>query len=183
MPAEADEKRGARGVVITGFMAAGKTTVARELARRLCCAFVDLDELIAAREGRTPQELIDDEGEARFRELESEALRAALESGADGVIALGGGAWTLERNRTLVASHGCLTVWLDAPFELCWRRIGEAGGGGRPLARDAGETRRLYDERRGSYALAARVEAGAGRRVESIVAEIAHALGASRGGL
>src|ERR1044071_6728894 len=60
----------ARRVVITGFMCAGKTSVARSLARRLSLPFLDLDELVTAREGRTPQQLIDDQGEPAFRDAE-----------------------------------------------------------------------------------------------------------------
>jgi shikimate kinase len=125
-----------RHVVITGFMGAGKTTVARELARRLPRGAVDLDEFIAARTGRSPRELIDEEGEARFRLIETEALSDALGAGDALVIALGGGAWALERNRALIKDHGCLAVWLDAPFELCWQRL-SADGPTRPLAATA----------------------------------------------
>src|SRR5918911_223736 len=99
-----------RPVVITGFMGAGKTTVAGALAERLGRRALDLDEFIAGREGRTAQTIIDEDGEQRFRELETEALREALETDA-GVIALGGGTWTIERNRALVAEHTVLTVW------------------------------------------------------------------------
>ena len=136
-------------VVITGFMGAGKTTAAAALAERLGCRAIDLDEFIAGREGRTAQMIIDEEGEPRFRELETEALRGALETDA-GVIALGGGTWTIERNRALVAERASLTVWLDAPFELCWERI-ESSVQTRPLARERGQAQRLYQERRAHY--------------------------------
>src|ERR671914_821538 len=95
-----------RRVVITGFMCAGKTSVARALARLLKCPALDLDELVREREGRTPQRLIDEEGEPAFREAETRALREALGDGAAQVIALGGGTWALERNRALVNEHG-----------------------------------------------------------------------------
>ncbi|HEX8069581.1 MAG TPA: shikimate kinase [Pyrinomonadaceae bacterium] len=140
-------------VAITGFMAAGKTTVARALAERLGCAWLDLDEFIAARNGRAVPAIIAAEGEARFRELETAALAAALATDAR-VLALGGGAWTLARNRALVAQAGCVTVWLDAPFDLCWQRI-EASQGARPLAPDRAQARARYDERRALYRLAA----------------------------
>ncbi len=139
-------------VVITGFMGAGKTTAAAALAERLGCGAIDLDELIAAREGRTAQMIIDEDGEPRFRELETEALRDALQTGA-GVIALGGGTWTIERNRALVTEHKGRTAWLDAPFELCWKRI-ENCVQNRPLARDPARARALYDARSASYSLA-----------------------------
>ncbi len=142
-----------RQIVITGFMGAGKTTVALALARLLGCASLDLDDLIAAREGRTPQQLIDEDGEDAFRDAETRALREALESDEAFVIATGGGAWTLERNRALVAGHGCLTVWLDAPFDLCWQRI-QTADNSRPFARDKAEAQKLYRRRRDLYALA-----------------------------
>jgi|ERR1041384_186731 shikimate kinase len=156
-------------IIITGFMCAGKTTVARALAARLQCAWLDLDEFIAAREGRTVPAIIDAGGEARFREIETAALCAALATDAR-IIALGGGAWTIERNRTLINAHACLTIWLDAPFELCWQRI-ERDANVRPLARDLLAARSRYDERRMYYQLAQH-HVSATQGVDEIVAEI-----------
>ena len=162
-------------MVITGFMGAGKTTVAAALAERLGCGAIDLDEFVAGREGRTAQMIIDEDGEPRFREFETEALRAALQTGA-GVIALGGGAWTIERNRALVAERDGLTVWLDAPFELCWRRI-ERGARTRPLARDPARARALYDARSADYGRASvRVKVEDGMSARAIAEEIVRAL-------
>src|SRR6185295_9378263 len=120
-------------VIITGFMASGKTTVARALAFKLGCQNIDLDQFITDRTGRTPKEIIEQDGESAFREVETNSLREALASEPTGVIALGGGAWTVLRNRELIAERDALTVWLDAPFELCWQRI-ETAGSERPLA-------------------------------------------------
>lgn len=143
-----------RRIVITGFMCAGKTTVAAALARQLDCAMIDLDAHVTEIAHRTPQQIINTDGEPRFREIETRALRDALENADARVIALGGGAWSLERNRALISEYNCLTVWLDAPFALCWRRI-EATKDARPLARDRQHARQLYDARRALYALAA----------------------------
>jgi shikimate kinase len=163
-------------VVLVGFMGAGKTSAGRALARLAGCDFIDLDELVAAREGRTPQRLIDEDGEAAFRERETEALRAALAGDGARVVAAGGGAWALGHNRDLVVAEGFLSVWLDAPFELCWRRV-ESEGATRPLARDRLRARALYDERRAAYALAdLRAEAAEGRTPEELAAEVAAAL-------
>ncbi len=161
-------------IVITGFMGAGKTTVARELARTLGCDALDLDEFINEREGRGPRALIDEEGAAAFREIESLALADALKTKAR-VIALGGGAWTIERNRAALRSEpDCLTVWLDAPFELCWQRItNELGGEGRPLGREREAARRLFEERLDSYRLAAlHVRAAPGESAAQLAARI-----------
>ena len=166
-----------RPIVITGFMGAGKTTVAAALARLLRRPLVDLDRFIAAREGRSARQIIDEDGEQKFREVESRALRSALDEGsAPAVIALGGGAWTISANRALVAERRSLTVWLDAPFELCWHRIARAPEA-RPLARDPAGARRLYDERRAFYDQAMlRVEVTEGKTTEAIAAEIADQL-------
>ena len=94
-----------RLIVITGFMAAGKTSVARALAARLGCRMIDLDYLITERERRSVPAMIDDEGEARFREAESNALRVVLQMKRARIIALGGGTWTIAENRSLIAEH------------------------------------------------------------------------------
>lgn len=198
-----------RVILVTGFMAAGKTTVAAALAARLACAFVDLDQLITERAGRTPQEIIDEDGEAAFREVETRALREVLGRAAEVktdersvspdaresfsgatrgsssvvnrplVVALGGGAWTVERNRALARDARAFTVWLDAPFDLCWQRIAADGARlARPLARERERTRALHASRREIYALASlRVEVGARRSAEEIAGEIASAAG------
>lgn len=159
-------------IVVTGFMAAGKTTVARALAARLGCASADTDELITAREGRSIRAIIDEDGEARFRQIETSTLRAVLDDNAARIIALGGGAWTLAENRSLIARYDCLTVWLDAPFELCWQRIADADDA-RPLARDRTRARELYEARRASYELAShRVAVGEELSADDVAAEI-----------
>lgn len=169
-------------VVITGFMGAGKTTVGRALARILGETFVDLDDAVREFEGRGPRELIDAEGEESFRESETRALRRVLEEGSARVVATGGGAWTLARNRSLVAEHGCLSVWLDAPFELCLRRIEEQGGrDSRPFARDTERAAALYEQRLKAYRQAdLRVAVSPTATADELAAEIAAALRARK---
>jgi len=165
-----------RHIIITGFMGSGKTTIGRGLARILRCEMLDLDHVIAEREGRTAGEIIEQDGEQSFREVETRILQEVLGNSPRGVIALGGGAWTLERNRNLINKHGCVTVWLDAPFELCWERI-LLSGSSRPLARDEGQARMLYAERRPQYALAKLpIRLVANRSTDEISAEIAERL-------
>lgn len=160
-------------------MGSGKTTVARRLALILGREMLDLDHVIAEQEGQTAKEIIEHGGEDLFREIETGCIGKVLANGLPGVIALGGGAWTLERNRNLINRHGCITVWLDAPFEVCWDRILRSGGG-RPLARDEGQARMLYAERKPQYALAQlHVEVTANKSPDNISAEIAQALGPS----
>jgi len=161
-----------RRIVIVGFMGCGKTTVAEGLARKLGCGSLDLDSFITEREGRSPADIIEQDSEAAFRALETQALRDALEMNDSRVIALGGGAWTIETNRTLVAEHDCLSVWLDAPFELCWERIISSASTIRPMAPDRESARILYEARRSNYELAQlRVDPAA-----DAVAQIAEAI-------
>jgi shikimate kinase len=163
-------------IIITGFMGSGKTTVAQALARILNCRAIDLDQLIAERAGRTPKEIIEQDGEPAFREIETRLLRDTLAEGAARVIALGGGAWTMERNRDLIAKHGGFTVWLDAPFELCWRRIAQSGSE-RPLAPTEQLARKLYGQRRALYWLAAlRVAATEDKSADESALTVAQAL-------
>ncbi len=107
-------------IFLVGFMASGKTTVGAALASLLDRRFIDLDEWIVARAGCFISDLIAREGEERFRQLETEALREAASCSA--IVAPGGGAITRSENRELMSQAGVM-IWLDAPFELCWQRI------------------------------------------------------------
>ena len=163
-------------IILTGFMGAGKTTVGESLAANLNCRMIDLDNFISGREGRTIANIIDKDGEARFREMETRALIDTLQFRDAKIVALGGGTWTLEQNRALIGEEDCLTVWLDAPFELCWQRIrGESDL--RPLARDKVKTQQLYYERKTSYELAAlHVQVTKDKSIDDIAAKIIESL-------
>ena len=161
-----------RRVVIIGFMGCGKTTVAKALAQQLGCSMIDLDSFITDREGHTPAEIIVQDSERSFREIETRALKVVLEKNVGRVIALGGGAWMIEANRALAQEHDCLSVWLDAPFELCWQRI-TASGTNRPLAPDRLTAENLYNDRRVSYQISElRVEVRSDRAPELLTIEI-----------
>lgn len=143
----------ARPIVITGFMGCGKSKVARALAESLDLSMIDLDHSITARTGRTPAQLIREDGESAFRSIESNALREVLHSGDAGVIALGGGAWIQSINRELINQYSGVTVWLDVPFEVCWTRI-ETAGEDRPLGQTRNQAAALYEQRQLVYQLA-----------------------------
>lgn len=138
-------------VFLVGFMAAGKSRVGRLLARSLGWRFRDLDSDIAAHEGQPVAEMILEHGEAHFRERETAALErcAALEPL---VVATGGGAFTLEHNRRLIAELG-RSAWLDPPWEILCRRA-EGSHRRRPLFESPEQARALYEARLDSYRLA-----------------------------
>jgi len=159
-------------IVITGFMGCGKSRVARELARRRNVLMVDLDEWITTRVGRSPAQLIDEDGERAFREIETNALRELLQSGTAGVIALGGGAWIEEVNRELIDQYGCTSIWLDTPFEICWERIATSAED-RPLGRTREEAEARYQRRKPVYRLAKiHIQVGAEESVDDLVDRI-----------
>lgn len=163
-------------LVITGFMGSGKTTVARALAARLDSRMVDLDGEILKQEGRSARQIIEEDGEPSFREIETRILREVLRNNVAGVIALGGGAWTLPRNRDLITGAGGISVWLDAPFSLCWERIA-ATNDERPLARTQQQAFSLYTERRAAYATAdLHVQVTGDKTAEKMALEIVEAL-------
>jgi shikimate kinase len=163
-------------VVITGFMGCGKSRVARALADRLNLTMVDLDDRITDRTGRTPAQLIDEDGERAFRAIETVTLRDVLKSGQAGVIALGGGAWIEEMNRELIEQYGCASVWLDVPFEVCWARI-EYAGEDRPLGRTKSEAAALYERRRPVYQLATtHIQVAGNEELDDLISVIRSAL-------
>lgn len=159
-------------------MGAGKTSVGTELARLLDRRFVDLDSWIAERQQRAPGEIIKQDGEAVFRLVETRALDKVLQEGQSSaiVLAVGGGAWTLAENRELIAQHEAFTVWLDAPFELCWQRI-ELDEDTRPLAPSREIAEALYDARRPIYALAdARIAVSGNDDAEAVAQKVTDAM-------
>ena len=140
-------------IVIIGFMACGKTEVARVVAKRLNLRMIDLDEEITSSEHRSPAELIREEGEGHFRDIETTSLRRVLERNEANVIALGGGAWIQPANRQLLAAKNSTIVWLDTPFDICWRRI-ESSSEDRPLGTTKKQTSELFKQRYPIYELA-----------------------------
>jgi shikimate kinase len=108
-------------VYLVGFMTAGKSTVARALATRLDWRLFDLDLEIEARERKAVAEIFATRGEARFRELEREAL-ARLVPVRHAVVATGGGTFVDPFNRAAILADGC-SFWLDVSFNVRSRPI------------------------------------------------------------
>ena len=163
-------------IVITGFMGSGKSSVAKALAELLGYEMIDLDETIASAEGRSAAEIIQEDGEPRFRQLEQQVLSKLLQTPRAQVVALGGGAWISEANRRLVTKQHATSVWLDAPFSLCWKRI-VADGERRPLAANESAALKLFSERSSCYELAdLRVVVTEQKSAVAIATEIAGAL-------
>jgi shikimate kinase len=120
-------------VVLIGLPGTGKSTTGRRLAKILCIPFADSDELIETATGRRIVDMFAADGEPAFREIEADAIAAAL-TDFDGVLALGGGAVQTERTREALAISGVEVVQLQAPLDTLLTRIGDART--RPLLND-----------------------------------------------
>ncbi len=116
------------GVVLVGVSGSGKSTLGRQLATRLNRPLVDTDVLVRERTGRTPAQLIADEGEPAFRAHESAAV-AELPPGS--VVATGGGMIEDPVNRWRLWHHGRV-IWLDAPVATLVTRL-QADAEPRPM--------------------------------------------------
>lgn len=105
-------------------MASGKTTFGRALAKALGLDFIDLDEYICLKTGKTIPQIFSQEGEDYFRTLESQALIEVCSSKEPAIVACGGGTPCFGDNISLMNSAG-ITVWLDADRDAILRRLRE----------------------------------------------------------
>jgi shikimate kinase/3-dehydroquinate synthase len=137
--------------VLIGFMGAGKSTVAAELADALGVAALDSDTLLAERFGHSVAHEFELHGERSFRAKEEQVVCELLaDAGRESVIALGGGSVLSERVRRALGSH--VTVLLDVDPSIAWERV-RAGEDRRerPLAQDRDAFLALHSERRALY--------------------------------
>jgi shikimate kinase len=137
-------------IYLVGFMAAGKTTVARRLAARLDWRAEDVDELIEARERTTVADLFAKHGEAYFRSVEREILRLVMPL-RHAVVATGGGTFMDPESQHAINLDGT-SVWLDVPLATVIARLPTDGR--RPLAADRVQMERLFAARQAVYARA-----------------------------
>ena len=150
--AAADNWKLKKTVVLVGMMGAGKTAVGKALAARLKVPFLDSDAEIEAAANMTIAEIFERDGEAFFRDRETEVLDRLLED-ACGILSTGGGAFLSERNRRLISQKG-VAIWLNADLTLLWNRVKHKNT--RPLLRTSNPRQtlsNLYDKRVPIYAL------------------------------
>jgi shikimate kinase len=146
-------------IYLVGFMGAGKSTVARALARRLDWRAEDIDERIEQYERRDIACFVRQQGEPYFRALERAALVDLLPARGT-VVASGGGTFVEPGNRGLMLGDG-LVIWLDVPFRVVLDRVPLDGR--RPLAGDRQSLEELYNQRLTAYRLApVRIDASRG---------------------
>lgn len=157
-------------LVLVGLMGVGKSTVGRALAARLGRPFVDTDAMVEARAGRSVRDIFAQQGEAAFRDLESEVLHDVLGGDEPLVVAAAGGVVLREQNRAELRRRADRVVWLRADPALLVERV--RAGGHRPLLDDdpEGTLRRLESEREPLYReVADAVVSVDGRTVHEVV--------------
>lgn len=153
-------------IYLVGFMASGKSTVARHLAQRLGWRHEDVDDLIEAQERQRIADIFAKRGEAHFRSVERDILKLLLPI-RHMVVATGGGTFAESENRSAILMDGT-AVWIDVPLPELIPRIPLDGR--RPLAADRPALERLYMARVDTYRLA-HIRVTASRMSPSAVAE------------
>ena len=123
------QRLGGRSLYLIGMMGSGKTSTGRPLAERLGYGFVDADAVIEQAAGCTIPEIFERDGEAGFRELESQVMSAICQRHSL-VVATGGGVVTQRKNWGLL--HSGIVIWLDVMRDQLLARL-KADATERPL--------------------------------------------------
>lgn len=164
-------------VVMVGMMGAGKTAVGRALAAQLHVPFRDSDAEIEKAANMSIAEIFARDGEAFFRQKETQIIGRLLD-GAPAVLSTGGGAYMREENRRMITERG-VAVWLDAELPVLWNRVKHKDT--RPLLRTADPRATLaeiYAKRVPVYALSdLTVKSEQGKSIEAMAARVVEALG------
>lgn len=163
-----------RPVFFIGFMGAGKTSVARRVARTCGIASVDMDTYLERREGRRIKEIFAESGEDAFRAIETDVLRELSEKDDPLLVSCGGGVVTREENRAILAKDG-VVVFLRVDADEAASRISDKSS--RPLFQDIDAARRRCEERQPLYESVADITVNtAGKSVPAIAHEVVRLL-------
>ena len=132
-------RRQKANIVLVGMPGCGKSTVGRALAEKEGRRFIDTDEEITKKTGRTPDMIIRQDGVDAFRDIESQVIEE-VSSLSSAVISIGGGGILRERNAQLLRMNGIL-FFLDCPVDLL------TVSDDRPLSSTRAALQQRYDER------------------------------------
>jgi shikimate kinase len=159
-------------VALVGFMASGKSTIGRKLARKLGWPFFDTDALIVRAHGPI-QAIFETEGEAAFRRYEVAAIAAVLEPAESSVVALGGGALTTAENRRLLRDRA-YRVFIKVTPEQAFARVRRSRESRPVLGRTPtlARIKELYALRMPAYESADRVVEASRRTDQNVIDEI-----------
>ena len=139
-----------KNIYLIGFMGAGKSTIARELASRTGAKWIEMDQMIAEQQGMEISAIFETYGEEYFRDLETELLRS-LTGQENMVVSCGGGSVLREENAGLMKGNGKI-VLLKATPETIYERV--KGSAERPILNgnmNVAFIRELMEKRRERY--------------------------------
>jgi shikimate kinase len=136
-----DSCRHIRNLALIGFMGAGKSSVGRAVAQMLHFEFVDTDELIESRTGKSITQIFAQDGETHFRELERKVVEQ-LDTASNVVISTGGGLPTNQTNLDLLKQHALVVCLWTSP-ERIWERVRHQSH--RPLLQTADPLARIRE--------------------------------------
>lgn len=128
---------------LVGMPGSGKSTVGRQLARRLNVPFIDLDQRLEEVLGATIRQYFEERGEEAFREREAQLLAELTAAPGDMVLSTGGGAVLREDNRTRLLAGGGSVMYLRATPDEIYKRIRHDKT--RPLLQVANPLQRLRE--------------------------------------
>ena len=136
-------------IILCGFMASGKTTVGRALAKEISTNYIDTDELLIETYGMDIPEIFAKYGENHFRDLEHDIAKKVSKM-TSGVISTGGGMLTFDRNGEVLKKGGTI-ICLVRDFDRIYEEL--LSDTNRPLARDKSkeELKQMYDMRISKY--------------------------------
>lgn len=134
----------AKPVFLVGFMGAGKTSVARKLARNAGIASIDMDTFIERRCDMKVKQIFAEMGETGFRQMETDVLRELATNAEPKLVSCGGGVVLAEENRRILVEHGYV-VYLKVTADEAASRISDVST--RPLFGDLDQARRVIEGR------------------------------------
>ena len=164
-------------IVLLGYMASGKSTIGREISKKLDMKFIDLDDYISKREKRSISEIFKVEGEIYFRRIESLYLGEILNSKDSFILSLGGGTPCYSNNMELILNSEASSIYIKANIKILASRL-IAEKNKRPLVADLEDDKLLefvakhLFERRFFYEQASITVHTEDKSIEEIITEI-----------
>lgn len=119
-------------IILSGYMASGKTTIAQLLSKASGIPHIDLDEVIEKKAGKTITELFADGGEVKFRKLEHDVLHEVVNRDEAVILSLGGGTPCYANNHEVLKREDVISIYLKAGIGVLVQRI-KLQGKERPL--------------------------------------------------
>jgi len=125
-------------IILVGYMAVGKTTIAQLLAKKIHFRMVDLDKVIEKKMNLTINQIFELKGEIYFRKLEHELFKEILENNENLIISTGGGTPCYANNHLFLNGENSISIYLKASIDIIFERL-RNGKKNRPLVANKSE--------------------------------------------